>query len=108
MDLAFRLLTGEAIAGIRANLIPAASGLQPYCGVSGKVGFHGLILPDLSGSVGQFSRTMAGMSLGYEFFTGVDFQRFFLEFQLRIGAGTLGTVQAFQVGGVAIAAGIVW
>ena len=108
--LNYQLATGEALVGVRINLMPQEDTvLQPYFEVDGKYGLTCLLLPTLEGSSTQVSKVNVGKTMGLDWIAGIEFnRRAFVEFQVRGGAGTIGAAPEFQVSAAALAFGLLW
>ena len=108
--LNYQLATGEALVGVRINLMPQDDTvLQPYFEVDGKYGLTCLLLPTLEGASTQVSKVNAGKTMGLDWIAGIEFnRRAFVEFQVRGGAGTIGAAPEFQVSAAALAFGLLW
>jgi hypothetical protein len=108
--LNYQLITGEAAAGLRINLMPQeTTAIQPYFEVDGKYVLAALLVPSLRGSSQEIARTNTGRALGLDWIAGIEFhQRSFIELQLRGGAGTIGGIPSLQVGSAALAFGVLW
>ena len=108
--LNYQLVTGDALVGVRVNLMPHENTvLQPYFEIAGKYGLTALLLPSLSGSSDEVTRVNTGKTMGIDWIAGIEFnQRSFVEFQLRGGAGSVGATPEFQVGAAALAFGLLW
>ncbi len=108
--LNYQLATGEALVGVRINLMPQEDTvLQPYFEVAGKYGLTCLLLPTLEGSSTQVSKVNVGKTMGLDWIAGIEFnRRAFVEFQVRGGAGTIGAAPEFQVSAAALAFGLLW
>lgn len=108
--LNYQLATGEALVGVRINLMPQEDTvLQPYFELAGKYGLTCLLLPTLEGSSTEVSKVNVGKTMGLDWIAGIELnRRAFVEFQVRGGAGTIGATPEFQVSAAALAFGLLW